>query len=62
VATKWKDYVMDVAHIMNSPFHYIVAIIDEYNYHDGTRKFIKKVKLLGNKVKRFCVIKKWFYC
>jgi len=31
VATKWKDYVMGVAHIMNSPFHYIVAIIDEYN-------------------------------
>jgi len=34
------------------------TIINEYNYHNATRKFIKSV--FGNKVKRFCVIKKWF--
>jgi len=32
---------------------------DEYNYHDAMRKFVKKLSsALGNKVKRFCIIKK----
>jgi len=39
----------------------LYLVEDEYNYHDATRKFIKKFSALGNKVKRFCVIKKCFY-
>jgi len=34
--------------------------LDEYNYHNATRMVMKKLIALGNKVKRLCVMKKWF--
>jgi len=37
-----------------------LLLYSEYNYHDATPKFVKKLSDLGNKMKRFCVIKKRF--
>jgi len=46
---------------INSPFLSTLLLWDEYNYHDATRKFIKKLSSLGNKVKRFYAIKKMIF-